>query len=142
MGHSSNPQGCAATTGSPALALSIRQPWAWLIVNGHKDIENRDWPTRFRGPLLIHAGKTMTKGDYEACAIFISDMETEWRMPSYEELRSQCGGIVGKAEIVDCVEWSHSPWFVGRFGFVIRNGVTLPFRACRGALNFFRPENA
>lgn len=29
--------------------LSIRQPWAWLIVNGYKDIENRTWPTHFRG---------------------------------------------------------------------------------------------
>ncbi len=38
-------------------ALSIMQPWAWLIVNGHKDIENRNWPTRFRGPVYIHAGK-------------------------------------------------------------------------------------
>lgn len=37
-------------------ALSIRQPGAWLIVNGHKDIENRDWPTtNFRGRLLVHA---------------------------------------------------------------------------------------
>lgn len=28
-------------------ALSIRQPWAWLVVQGYKDIENRDWPTNF-----------------------------------------------------------------------------------------------
>ena len=31
------------------IALSIRQPWAWLIVNGYKDIENRDWKTHYRG---------------------------------------------------------------------------------------------
>jgi hypothetical protein len=37
--------------------LSIRQPWAFLIVNGHKNIENRDWLTAYRGPVLIHAGK-------------------------------------------------------------------------------------
>jgi len=30
-------------------ALSILQPWAWLVVNGHKDIENRTWGTGFRG---------------------------------------------------------------------------------------------
>ena len=41
----------------PVKALSIQQPWAWLIVNGHKDIENRDWRTNFRGPVAIHAGK-------------------------------------------------------------------------------------
>ncbi|HTV55212.1 MAG TPA: ASCH domain-containing protein, partial [Terriglobia bacterium] len=36
-------------------ALSIRQPWAWLIVNGFKPIENRSWNTNFRGRILIHA---------------------------------------------------------------------------------------
>ncbi len=41
--------------------LSIRQPWAWLIVNGYKDIENRTWSTRFRGKVLIHAGKNGMK---------------------------------------------------------------------------------
>ncbi|WP_234838619.1 ASCH domain-containing protein [Sinorhizobium meliloti] len=45
------------TNDLPKLAISIMQPWAWLIVNGHKDIENRDWPTKSRGPVAIHAGK-------------------------------------------------------------------------------------
>lgn len=44
--------------------LSIRQPWAWLIVNGHKDIENRTWTTRFRGPIPIQASKGMTLDEY------------------------------------------------------------------------------
>jgi hypothetical protein len=35
--------------------ISIRQPWADLIVNGSKNIENRSWPTSYRGPVLIHA---------------------------------------------------------------------------------------
>lgn len=38
-------------------ALSIRQPWAWLIVAGYKDIENRSWPTNFRGRVYIHASR-------------------------------------------------------------------------------------
>ncbi|WP_229215634.1 ASCH domain-containing protein [Duganella sp. CY15W] len=38
-------------------ALSIRQPWAWLIVNGYKDIENRSWSTNVRGKVLVHASK-------------------------------------------------------------------------------------
>lgn len=38
-------------------ALSILQPWPWLILHAWKDIENRTWPTRFRGRFLIHAGK-------------------------------------------------------------------------------------
>ena len=46
-------------------ALSIRQPWAWLIVCGHKPLENRSWPTPYRGPLLIHAAKGMARVEYE-----------------------------------------------------------------------------
>lgn len=37
--------------------LSIRQPWAWLICAGYKDVENRDWRTNYRGRILIHAPK-------------------------------------------------------------------------------------
>lgn len=36
--------------------LSVRQPWAWAITHGRKDIENRTWGTGYRGPLAIHAG--------------------------------------------------------------------------------------
>lgn len=37
-------------------ALTIRQPWASLIIEGHKNIENRSRPTNHRGLLVIHAG--------------------------------------------------------------------------------------
>jgi hypothetical protein len=77
-------------------ALSIRQPWAWLIIHAGKDIENREWRTSFRGPVLIHASKTMTRADYEACCLFVAGMQTSWRIPAPDILRAQCGGIVGK----------------------------------------------
>jgi len=120
------------------LCLSVRQPWAWLICNGGKDIENRDWPTRFRGRVLIHAGKTMTRADYEACCLFIADMRTTCRLPAYDILRQQCGGIVGETEIAGCVTESESPWFCGAFGFTLRNSKPLAFTPCKGALGFFR----
>jgi hypothetical protein len=129
-------------TALPTVSLSIRQPWAWLIVNGHKDIENRTWPTAFRGSVLVHAGATMTRADYEACAVFLAGIQEHltpgWRMPAFDILRGQCGGIVGRMEIVSCVRASRSPWFVGDFGFVLRNGQSLPFRRCKGALGFFK----
>lgn len=131
-----------ASLGDALLALSIRQPWAWLIANGHKDVENRTWRTRFRGRFLIHAGATMTRDDYVICARFISDMHTPCGLPAFDVLRDQCGGIVGDAQIVDCVTDSDSPWFIGDFGFVIRNARVLPFRACKGSLGFFIPPNA
>jgi hypothetical protein len=118
-------------------ALSIRQPWAWLIVNGQKDIENRTWATNFRGPVQIHAAKGMTLDDYLACEIFCADIPGV-RLPAFEEL--QRGGIVGHAEIVDCVTKSDSPWFVGPVGFVLANPRPRPFRPCKGALGFFEVE--
>ena len=42
-----------------AWALSIRQPWAELILRGLKSIELRKWATDYRGPLWLHAGKKM-----------------------------------------------------------------------------------
>jgi hypothetical protein len=107
-------------------ALSIKQPWSWLIVSGHKDIENRTWSTAFRGRFLIHAGKRYD-GD-----------QREWDWPDIERPAGfDMGGIVGEAELVDCVTNSGSPWFRGPYGFVLRNARPLPFRACRGALGFF-----
>jgi len=44
------------------IALSIQQPWAWAIIHGGKDVENRTWPTKFRGRFLVHASR---KFDWE-----------------------------------------------------------------------------
>ena len=122
-------------------ALSVRQPWAWLIVNGHKDIENRNWPTKFRGPILIHASKFMTAESYCDCAEFLAQIgKVVPNFPSFRKLQSQLGGIVGQAEIIGCVPASSSPWFVGEFGFVLRNQKVLPFQPCKGKLGFFRAE--
>ena len=41
--------------------LTIREPWASLIVNGYKKYEFRSWKTNYRGKLLIHAGINIEK---------------------------------------------------------------------------------
>lgn len=117
-------------------ALSIRQPWVWHILNSGKDIENRDWPTRFRGRVLIHASQGMTRAEYEY------GQDPLWAhagqtidLPPIDQL--QRGGIVGSMEIVDCVAVSDSPWFFGRFGFVLRDPLPLPFVPWNGQLGFF-----
>lgn len=120
----------------PNIAISIRQPWAWLILYGGKDIENRSWPTRFRGPVLIHAAKGMTAEEYEGARQFTDGACLARPWPTIRELER--GGIVGVAEIVDCVTASDSLWFVGEYGFVIRGARPLPFHPCKGALGFFR----
>jgi hypothetical protein len=122
-------------------ALSIRQPWAWLILHAGKDIENRDWSTSVRGPVLIHAAKGMTRDEYEDG---VDTLETAMRtrrdqdkvfLPPFEELER--GGIVGQMEIAACVSNHVSPWFFGRFGFVLANPKPLPFTPYRGQLGFF-----
>lgn len=83
--------------------LSIRQPWAYKIIFGGKDIENRSWKTPYRGPILIHASKT-------------PDKNFGWNpglMPT------SC--IIGIIDLVDCVEYSKSRWFQGPYGFVLAN---------------------
>jgi hypothetical protein len=100
--------------------LSIRQPWAHLITRGSKDIENRSWSTKYRGPFLVHASLRVDK---EACLEHQLD-------PS----RLQTGGIIGIAEIVDCVQEHQSEWFEGPYGFVLRKRKRLPFVKWTGAL--------
>ena len=122
------------------ITLSIRQPWAWLILHAGKDIENRSWPTKVRGRVLIHAGKGMTEQEYrDACRFMATDSRLAAALkvlPQMSEL--QRGGIVGSVEITRCVADSESPWFVGEFGFVLAKPQVLPFRACNGKLGFFQ----
>jgi len=117
--------------------LSIRQPWAWLILHAGKDIENRCWPTRFRGRFLIHAAKGCTKNEYGDAAMFAWEA-TDGRglIPPLATLPR--GGIVGVAELVDCVAASPSKWFMGEYGFVLRDVQPLEFLPVTGALGFFR----
>ena len=131
-------------------ALSIRQPWSYLILTGQKDIENRLWPTKFRGEFLIHAPKII---DRDAWKFIQGDMGLLLpplnRMNKMESLSTEkpdyhspwhTGGIVGIAEIVDCVTQSDSPWFSGPYGFVIQNPRCIPFIPLAGNLRFFEVD--
>jgi len=118
-------------------ALSIRQPWAWLIIHAGKDIENRTWSTNFRGWFLVHASKGMTHDEYEDVAYFLEEDIPDHRiiLPPFEKLER--GGIVGMAKLGNCVTGSDSPWFAGPYGFALDEVRELPFRECKGALGFF-----
>lgn len=113
-------------------ALSIRQPYAWLIVNGIKDVENRTWHTGYRGPVLVHAGKNYPKRDH------LDDWET-WQHFCYPHDRdSMVGGIVGIATITGCVRESSSKWWIGPVGFTLADAQPLPaLIPCKGELGFF-----
>lgn len=118
--------------GEAMKTLSIRQPWAWLIVNGHKNIENRAWSTKYRGEILIHASIKIDRDAYTSFKHQYSDM------PFQANLKR--GGIVGKVSIVDCLTESDSKWFDGKYGFVLENPMVVPFFPCKGKLSFFEVD--
>lgn len=113
-------------------ALSILQPWAWLIVNGHKDVENRNWRTSYRGHFIVHAGKKWGREQREDLAR-VRDQFPRLVIPNTFEL----GGIVGTATLIDCVSNSDSPWFVGNWGFMLADPISCVLIPYRGQLGFF-----
>lgn len=117
-------------------ALSIRQPWAWAILHAGKDIENRDWATKYRGTILIHASAGCTAFDFANACHAIGCIHPLITTPECANAVHR-GGIVGMADIVDCVTKSPSPWFFGRYGFVLRNVRPVTFTPFKGKLGFF-----
>lgn len=69
--------------------ITIKQPWATLIAKGYKEYEFRTWKTKYRGEILIHAGKGIDK---KAMARF-----------KYLNLEYPVGQIIAKATITDCI---------------------------------------
>ncbi len=126
-------------------ALAIRQPWAWLIVNGYKDVENRQWRTNFRGPVLIHASKCRTKAEWKAAVAYVRSIRPDIEIPP--EVTLPTGGIVGEAEIVACTNSqlaTNSKWYMPvwtdkgwSFAFILANAKQLPFTPIKGRLGFF-----
>jgi hypothetical protein len=116
-------------------AISIRQPWAALIVAGIKDIENRSWPTKYRGQLLIHASKKFDKN--------WSHLSKKFSVPQFilAGIANYRGGIIGEIEIVDCVKESNSEWFEGPYGFVLKNPKVLKFFPVNGKLGIFNMDD-
>ena len=70
-------------------AITIKQPWASLIINGYKKYEFRTWKTNYRGKVLIHAGLSIEKENIERF--------------KHLNLNYDFGCIIGEAEIVDCI---------------------------------------
>lgn len=70
-------------------ALTIKEPWATLIIEGYKAYEFRSWKTNYRGKILIHAGMSLEKENAE-------------KFKDYN-LNYSKGAIIGEAEITDCI---------------------------------------
>jgi hypothetical protein len=129
--------------GQPLYALSLKQPWAALLVYGRKTIEVRRWPTARRGRVLIHA----------AC---VPDLREEaWALVPAElyEAAQLIGGIVGSGELTECIAYrtrqsfaadhhrhlNDPSWFQEPvlYGFRFAHPLVLPFRLYPGQRRFF-----
>jgi hypothetical protein len=129
------------------VALSVKQPWAALLVAGRKTVEVRTWPTRRRGRVLIHAGK------------IADDRPEGWALidtPELTELARLRGGVIGVGELADCVRYAtaeafaaaaerhrNAPeWFrpTGLYGFVFQNLHPIAYHPCLGQTMFFSVE--
>ena len=106
--------------------LSIRQPYAWLIVRGIKPIENRTWTTRYRGPVLIHASCQWARMPIEEIELVFGISIP--RDPLHR------GGVIGMADLVDVVTASPMRCFEGPYGFVFQRAREVPFAPWNGAL--------
>lgn len=116
-------------------ALAIRQPYAWLVVRGIKDIENRSRRTHYRGKVLIHA--SLNEDFMFEDSITELSVRAGIKLPEVYDI----GGIVGVAEIISCERRHGSEWKdPASWGWVLANARPVPFRACKGALGFFRPK--
>lgn len=126
-------------------AISIRQPWLWCITRPDisiprrtlllphvlKDIENRDWFCSYVGPLLLHAAQKVDLEAYD----WIRERFPDIPLPRPEELER--GGIAGRAIMQGCVDSHPSPWFMGKWGFVLAEQEPLELVPLRGQLGLF-----
>lgn len=83
-------------------ALSLLQPWASLVVMGHKRIETRGWSTAYRGPLLIHASKG------KAGKLLVSEPPFTQHVADFNAL--PFGAIIGQVTLVDVVRIRAEDW--------------------------------
>lgn len=114
-------------------ALSIKQPFAELVVSGRKTIELRKWNTKFRGEFLVHASKVPDK--------------SAMKRFGFNEL--PLGRIVGKARLVDVKMYSGEEDFYKdnnkhlssekgeNYGFILEGAQRVKEVECKGKLGFW-----
>lgn len=135
-------------------AITLLEPWASLIAVGAKKIETRSWSTKYRGPLAIHAGKSLKAWH----------MNLAWKEPFFSALKSQqvetdgktairysYGSVIATCNLVDCIKMTpefiqtiQSPeldfgeYAIGRYAWILENVKPLedPIPA-KGALSIW-----
>lgn len=121
-------------------ALTIRQPWAWFIVNGYKDIENRSWKAsdKWLGKrIVVHSSqRRLTKADFEEFLDLVKELKIKRYPKSIDDF--DYGSLVGTVVIKEVVKNSKSPWaFRGNYHFVLTGAKKMKPKKQKGQLGFF-----
>jgi hypothetical protein len=142
-------------------AITLHEPWAWLMAAGWKQIETRSWPTSHRGPLAIHAGLHHDTDGKILHLRLNSIRGCPAIAPKWEELPFGC--IIATCQLVDCqpteklrnvLEMGKDEWALeikfgnfkpGRFAWFVRD-ITwvdpwIPARGYQGLWNWKIPPN-
>jgi len=109
--------------------LTVRQPYATLIVRGIKGVENRSRRTNYRGLLLIHAGKVFGRAGNEAVLDIIAthNINAIDAMLLSSPICAPRGVILGQVDLVDCVQDSDSEWAEpGMWHWLLENPQPFP----------------
>ncbi len=114
--------------------INIRQPWAWLVVQGYKDVENRRQNTNYRGEVFVLATKTVYQDEIDRLRAVAR--QENIKPPTDEELKR--GGIVGRFYLTDVISsprFEDDFWFTGPLGYVVTNPEPLAFLPLKGLQN-------
>ena len=128
-------------------ALTVWQPWAWLIVIGDKPVENRSWATDYKGPMLIHAGKhafdescldmLAQRRELELCHKIIEHFEISIKKGKLVVgNQREFGGLIGAAKLLGCSfgDTKNDLWAADElWHWQYNHPVELPFVPCAGA---------
>lgn len=128
---------------APEYALSLKQPWAALVMQGLKSVEIRSWPTVRRGRIYIHAARST------------DDRQQGWDLvtPAIEPLTQLQGGLIGTVDLIDCLTYrsreefardtelhrNDPSWYAGTlYGFRLADPLLTDFLPLPGWFRFFR----
>lgn len=132
----------------PTKALTLWQPWAWLVSNGLKPIENRPQAftqRNFRGEFWIHAGLHVDEAEFDRAAEIARGYGVEipmWSRPDTYAL----GAIVGRATITGIISprgtmfhpTTSVPWhFPDQYGLIVEHASTVAPVKSRGFPGFW-----
>lgn len=105
--------------------ITVRQPWATAIIRAGKDVENRSWPTSYRGRLWIHAGRIRDPVEIEG----LDD----------EQLSRDAGHVLGHVTLIDVIRDSPSAWArPGQWHWILSDARPVRAFPRRGAIGLQR----